>query len=191
MESVFRTKIASRGCHVYGKTTWTSPKKGQQLHAEKEKDKIALMHDPYAVAWKMKTRDKLIPNIVGHVPKELSRAAWFFLQRGGEISGRVFDEKYRPSPIPNGGLEIMLEVELKIEDEKRKILERLQNIIRENYENDLVTDEYPIHDRAAASLLLQSQTAATEQLDNDGEDDEEEEEDHLINDEDDGVICID
>ena len=80
------------------------------------------MHDPYAVAWKMKSKGKLIDETVGHFPKELSRAAWFFLERGGEISGNVFEKKYRPSPIPKGGLEIMLEVELKIEDKKEKFL---------------------------------------------------------------------
>ena len=70
MESVFKSKFASRGCNFYGKTTWKSPKKGPRLHAENEKDKIALMHDPYAVAWKMKSRGKLTAETVGHIPKE-------------------------------------------------------------------------------------------------------------------------
>ena len=75
------------------KTQWKSPKKGQRLYAEKENDKIALMHDPYAVAWKMVSQEKLIPETVGHIPKEFSRATWFFLMRGGKISGSVFEEK--------------------------------------------------------------------------------------------------
>ena len=69
------------------------------------------MHNPHAFAWKMISKGKLIPETVGHVPKEL-----LFLMAGGKISGSNFEEKYRPSPIPKGGLEIMLEVELKIED---------------------------------------------------------------------------
>ena len=68
----------------------------------------------------MKSKGKLIDETVGYFPKELSRAAWFFLERRRKISGYVFEEKYRPSPIPKGGLEIMLEVELKIEDKKKK-----------------------------------------------------------------------
>ena len=72
------------------------------------------MHDPYAVAWKMKSTGKSIDETVRHLLKELSRAAWYFLGRGGKISGNVFEEKYRPSSITKGGLEIMLEVELKI-----------------------------------------------------------------------------
>ena len=31
------------------------------------------MHDPYAVAWKMKSNGKLIDETVGRFPKELSR----------------------------------------------------------------------------------------------------------------------
>ena len=91
-------------------------KKGTK-NAENEKDKIALMHDPYAVAWKINSKQKIIAETVGHIPK-LSRAACFFLKRGGKITGVVCEEKYRPSPIPKGGLEIMLDVELKIEDTK-------------------------------------------------------------------------
>ena len=78
MESIFITKIASRGWHYYGKTSWKSPKKGQCLNGDKENDKIALMHDPYAVAWKRKSKGKLVAEVVGHLPKEISRAAWFF-----------------------------------------------------------------------------------------------------------------
>ena len=75
MESVLKTKIACRGWHFYGKTSWKSPKKGQSLYGEKENDKIVLMHDPYAVAWKMKSKGKLIDETVEHFPEELSRAA--------------------------------------------------------------------------------------------------------------------
>ena len=78
MESVFNTKFASRGWHFYGKTQWKGPKKGQRLCAEKENDKIALTHDPYVVAWKMISQGKLIPETVGHVPKELSRSYLVF-----------------------------------------------------------------------------------------------------------------
>jgi len=172
MESVFKTKIASRGWHFYGKTTWKTPKKGQKLYAENEKDKIALMHDPYAVAWKINSKQKIIAETVGHIPKELSRAACFFLKRGGKITGVVCEEKYRPSP-----------------NAKRRILERFQNIIESNYENN-ITGERPIYDQAVLNLQAENFGATPESLEID--DEEEEEEDHLIDDEDDnGVICID
>ena len=80
----------------------------------------ALMADPFAVAWKLKVAGRLTAEIVGHVPREISRATSFFLDRG-----YVLDAKYRPSPIPRGGLEIVLAAVFKIADEKRKYLERL------------------------------------------------------------------
>ena len=74
---------------------------------------IALMYDPYAVAWKMKNNRKLIDDTVGYLPKELSRAAWFFMERKVKISGTVFEEKYRLRRKKRR--KITLEVELKIE----------------------------------------------------------------------------
>ena len=70
----------------------------------------------------------------------------FLPEEKGEI-GNVCEEKYRPSPIPKGCLEIILDVELKFEDAKRRILERFQNIIESNYENN-ITGECPIYDQA-------------------------------------------
>ena len=130
MESVFKTKIAGRGWHFHGKTSWKSKKERQRLYGEKENDKIALIHNPYAVAWKTKSKGKLIDETAGHFPKELSRAAWFFLKRGGKISWNVFEEKYQPSPIPKGRLEIMLEVEPKIEDKKENFLKGFRILLK-------------------------------------------------------------
>ena len=104
--------------------------------------------------------------------------------RGGKISGSVFDEEYRPSPIPKGELE-MIEVKLKIEDSKRKILERYQNIIENNYENIDNAGKYPIYDLTVINLQRENFGANPESLE------DENEENHLIDDEDDEVICID
>ena len=37
MEVSVKMEIAARGWHVYGKTVWQSPSKGEKLTAEKEK----------------------------------------------------------------------------------------------------------------------------------------------------------
>ena len=66
MEVSVQMEIAARGWHVYVKTVWQSPRKGEKLRAEKEKNKEALHIDLYAVAWMLKRRNKLIPDIVGH-----------------------------------------------------------------------------------------------------------------------------
>ena len=102
MECILVTKIASRGRHFYGKSSWKNVKIGQSLFCEQETNKIVSMHDPYAVAGKLKSKGR------SRERKEISRAAWFFLERGGKINGMVFEVKYGPYPIPKGGLEIML-----------------------------------------------------------------------------------
>ena len=130
------------------------------------------MHDPYVVTCKMKSKEKLMDETVGHFPKELPQAAWLFTERGRKISGNAFEEKYQSSPIPNGGLEIMLEVELKIEDKKRKILKRFQDIIKNNYQNNENTGHYSIYDPAVSNLQREN-FGATPELQ------ESEREDHL------------
>ena len=143
MEIFFKHLIASRGWHVHGKTVCSSPKKGQRLYGQKERDADALLVDQYAVAWMMKSKEKLVPDIVGHVPQEISRFVYFFLHHGGSIDAVVEDEKYRPSPIAKGGLEIVLRATFKIDDSKRSLLHRLKELIEKNYEflDESATDE--------------------------------------------------
>ena len=143
MEIFFKHLIASRGWHVYGKTVWTIPKKGQRLYGQKERDADALLVDQYVVAWMIKSKEKLVPNVVGHVAQEISRFVYFFLHHGGSIDAVVQDEKYRPSPIAKGGLEIVLRATFKIDDSKRSLLYHLKELIEKNYEllDESATDE--------------------------------------------------
>ena len=87
------------------------------VFAEKEGDQIALLSDPYAVAWKLKHHEKLKAFVVGHMPREISRAMSFFLDIGGVFQDIFINEKYQPSLIPREGLEILLKVAMKIDDE--------------------------------------------------------------------------
>ena len=66
MEVSVEMEIAARGWHVYGKTVWQSPQKGEKLTAEKEKSKEALDIDPYAVAWMLKRRNKVTYLVKSH-----------------------------------------------------------------------------------------------------------------------------
>ena len=52
----------------------------------------------------------------------------------GSIDATVEDEKYRPSPIATGGLQIVLRAMLKIDDSKRFLLLRLKELIQKNHE---------------------------------------------------------
>ena len=134
MEIFFKHLIISRGWHVYGKTVWTIPKKGQRLYGQKEREADALLVDQYAVAWMMNSKENLLPDVVGHVPQEISRFVYFLLHHGGSIDAVVEDEKYRPSPIAKGGLEIVLRATFKTDDSKRSLLHRLRERFEKNYE---------------------------------------------------------
>ena len=87
MESIYTCKLASRGWHLYGRNIWANPKE-EILFAEKEKSNIVRMRDPYAVSWEIKSKGKLVVDIVGQVPRAISRAVAFFLQRGGKLNGK-------------------------------------------------------------------------------------------------------
>ena len=176
MESIIVHKIASRGWHVYGKTTWKKPFKGQKVFAMKAENKEALESDPCAVAWKIRFHDKVMPQTVGHVPREISRPIYYFLTYGGEVCGEVADEKYRPSPIPKGGLEIALTVTCKISATKQDILQRLDSMIKENYDES----------------FLEGVVGLEEFSDAERGEEESVEGDFLIDDENDNdVICLD
>ena len=44
--------------------------------------------------------------VVGHISRELSRYIRYALVSGAIISGKVISDKYKPSPLFQGGLEI-------------------------------------------------------------------------------------
>ena len=142
------------------------------MFAVKEENREALESDPYAVAWKIRCHDKVVPQIVGYVPREISRPIYYFLKHGGEVFGKVVDEHYRPSPIPKGGLEITLTVTCKIAANKQEILQRLDSLIKENYDE---------------SFLEGLEPGDTEYREEDGDSDHG----FLIDDENDDVICLD
>ena len=126
MEVSVEMEIAARGWHVYGKTVWQSPRKGEKLTAEKETNRDALDIDPYAVAWMLIRKSKLTPDIVGHVPREISRFIWYFFTHGGKMEATVLSVRPLRSPIPSGGLEIMLMAKLTINEKDTKILKYFQ-----------------------------------------------------------------
>ena len=76
----------------------------------------------------------MTPLTVGHIPLEISRFVYFFLERGGKKEAKVYRTKCEESPIPKGGLEIVAQKAFKIEEEKKRFLLRLANLIKGNCE---------------------------------------------------------
>ena len=55
---------------------------------------------------------------VGDIPRELSRYMWYALDGGTIISRKVISDKYKPSPLFQGGLEIPIKVFVSWSNEK-------------------------------------------------------------------------
>ena len=73
---------------------WT-PRVGEILSTRKE---TGNHHDRFAVAVLKDDR------IVGHIPREVSKTAWYFLEHGGEIRCEITSR--RRSDIVGKGLEV-------------------------------------------------------------------------------------
>ena len=63
---------------------------GKSLFYEQETNQIVSMYDPDDVAWKLKSKGKLVPDIVGYISTEISRAAWFFIEHRGKNKWKGF-----------------------------------------------------------------------------------------------------
>ena len=47
-------------------------------------------------------------DIIGHMPREMTRFCHYFVNYREFVEARVRESKYRPSPMPNGGLKISM-----------------------------------------------------------------------------------
>ena len=80
---------AIRGFHVY-RQVWT-PHLGQRLSGCREHGNV---EDRFAVA----VIERGGTDIVGHLPREMSRVLWYFLVHGGVINCEVTERRQR-SPL--------------------------------------------------------------------------------------------
>ena len=103
--------VAARGYHVYKNSTWDQAKVGDKVLAEIESDKKSKEIDPFCCSIRTSVNQQI--KTVGHIPREISRHVYFFLKdENGHIDGTVKSIDYRPSPIPAGGLEIPLTLQI-------------------------------------------------------------------------------
>ena len=81
----FEITCASRGFHVY-RELW-KPNLGQNLQVKQE---IGNSHDPFSISLGAKIPEKLTDfDIVGHIPRQISRFCHYFVNYGGKIEARV------------------------------------------------------------------------------------------------------
>ena len=101
-EDSFVFDCVSGGFHEY-RRVW-APRMGHRLPVFFEKSNA---FDAYAMALARKPKATVTEvQVVGDLPREISRFCKFFCEYRAELSAVVRDPKYRRSPIPQGGLEI-------------------------------------------------------------------------------------
>ena len=106
MELSFTTLIYSRGWYVYQKPTWKNPKKDEALSFKKETGLVGLRFDAFSIAFTRTSIEYLTPLTVGHIPSEISKFAYFFLEDSGKMEAKEYQTKCKKSPIPKEVLEI-------------------------------------------------------------------------------------
>ena len=115
----------------------------------KENEKLDCLHEPGNTfdRFAIKTVDEN-GEIVGHLPKEISRVTKYLLDRGFTMYCKLSSQHYRRSPLVQGGLEIKCEVVIT----SRATV--LQSKLTARYMK-LVTDLYiePAEDRAVGNLF--------------------------------------
>ena len=93
-----------RGFHVYRKT-W-QPTLGQILDCYHESNNV---FDLFAI----KVCEKDSQKVVGQLPKEISRATKFIIDRGAVVTVEISSDHYRRSPLVQGGLEVPCNITVK------------------------------------------------------------------------------
>ena len=116
MAHLFSIKAAVRGYHVYS-SLW-NVRCGEVLYCERE---LYNPEDEFAVAVKVQNFSR---TTVGHLPREISRLAWYFMRHGGRITCSVTGGRWR-SPIVQGGLEIPCIAQFSVAQTRQPLLERL------------------------------------------------------------------
>ena len=125
-EKIFEFNAAVRGYHYY-RRFWV-PKSSQRLCCYFEPDNP---FDNFAI--KVCEEGKSTP--VGHLPREISRATKFFIDRGASVKAQLISEHYRRSPLVQGGMEIACKVTVSIPGTCVNLLlmERYKQLITETY----------------------------------------------------------
>lgn len=79
--------------------------------------------DPFSVALYSAANQ-----VVGHMPREISRCMHYFLKRDGKLKISVLSTKRRRSPIMQGGLEILISAEASSTNDNmmKKLIEYLE-----------------------------------------------------------------
>ena len=123
----FQFSAAVRGFHIFQKT-W-HPVTNEMLKCAHESGNE---YDPFSIkTCQIENGSKT----VGHLPKEITRATKFLLDRGATISLKLSSDHYRRSPLFQGGLEIpcIMTVTMAGTARNHMVLNRCKEIVNRLY----------------------------------------------------------
>ena len=103
---------------MYCDSTWQNVKPGHKLKVERETNKSLKSIDPYASAIKIKHQLFNTFLTVGHIPREISRHCYLFIEAGGNITTHLIFTTYTLSSIPAGGLDVLLLLTFSVKSER-------------------------------------------------------------------------
>ena len=107
MANNFEFYTGLRGYHVYSNTVGWKPYVQEKIILKREHKNP---HDKFAVAGKVTMKGKIGLIVVGHVPRELSRYVWYYIQEGAKCGVEIHKKTPMASPLLQDRLEIQIKV---------------------------------------------------------------------------------
>ena len=161
----FKAIIASCGYHVYKETSSSNAKINEEVKVELETNTTSLSTDPYTCATKIKNPYFNDWKTVGHIPREISRYIYFFIkEENGNVSGTLKSLKYKPSPIPSGGLEVLLLLKFSAKD--KCVVDTMEEFVLNFYRGNLSIDnnEYDDeYDDDYQAIMIESEETSSQE----------------------------
>ena len=153
-----------RGYHEY-RAIWT-PVLHEILPAIHERSNP---HDRYAIAArKSLPGTTVVESTVGHLPREISRLTRFIMQHGAIVVVKVIDTHHRRSPLVQGGLEIPIELIVKMEysPQNKVALCKYESLVEQYYKEPVDGKFEDVTD----TVLKDLEYDADEETDNEADD---------------------
>ena len=128
--------------------------------------KEIILHDCYAIPAFKQQPGLLRMLVVGHLPQDISRFTRFIILYDAVVSAKVVDEKYRRSPLIQGGLEIPAQVSINMEysDMNKRVINKYEALTNEHYKKSLLTVNLKMQLLLFLRALHQTQKSVTQTL---------------------------
>ena len=107
-----------RRFHAYSNTVNWKHHIGQKIFFKREHNNN---YDKFAVAGKTLLKVRIGAVTVGDIPRELSRHTWYAIQKGAKFRATAYYTKAKPSPLIQGGLEILINIKIIWSEEEKHL----------------------------------------------------------------------